>query len=51
MSGNNISILDMTAGADFQIGPLTTVTTAFCMPLTTQREFNGQFRLLLKRRF
>lgn len=51
MSGNPISILDMTVGADFQIGPLTTVTTAYCTPLTAQREFNGQFRLLLNRRF
>ena len=39
MSGNNISILDMTIGADFQFGPLTTVTAAYCTPLTSQREF------------
>jgi hypothetical protein len=51
MSGNTISILDMTVGADFQIGPLTTVTTAYCTPLTTEREFNGQFRLFINRRF
>jgi hypothetical protein len=51
MSGNSISILDMTIGADFQVGPLTTVTLAYCTPLTAQREFDGQFRLLLDRRF
>ena len=51
MSGNNISILDMTVGTDFQFGALTTVTAAYCTPLTAQREFDGQFRLLLNRRF
>jgi hypothetical protein len=51
MVGNNISILDMTFGADFQFGELTTVTAAYCTPLTDQREFDGQFRFLLNRRF
>jgi len=51
MAGNNISILDMTVGADFQFGPLTTVTAAYCTPLTAQREFDGQFRLMFNRRF
>ena len=51
LSGDTISILNMTIGADFRIGPLTDITTAYCMPLTTQREFNGQFRLLVNRRF
>ena len=50
-SGGNISILDMTLGADFQIGEMTTVTAAYCTPLTDQREFNNQFRLLINRRF
>jgi hypothetical protein len=47
----NISILDMTAGVDLQFGRLTTVTAAFCTPLSEQREFDGQFRVLLNRRF
>jgi hypothetical protein len=51
MSGNNISILDMTLGADFQVGELTTVTLAYCTPLSNQREFDNQFRFLLNRRF
>ncbi len=51
MSGGNISILDLTFGADFQIGELTTVTAAYCTPVTDQREFNNQFRFLLNRRF
>jgi hypothetical protein len=51
MSGNDISILDMTLGADFQIGELTTVTVAYCTPLSNQREFDNQFRFLLNRRF
>ena len=51
MSGGNISILDMTLGADFQFGALTTVTAAYCTPLTDQREFNNQFRFLVNRRF
>ncbi len=51
MSGDNISILDMTFGADFQFGPLTTVTAAYSTPLSSQREFDGQFRLMFNRRF
>ncbi len=51
MSGNNISILDTTRDVVFQLGRLTTVTTAFCMSLTPQRDFNNQFRFLPKRRF
>ena len=51
MSGDNISILDLTLGADFQIGEMTTVTAAYCTPVTDQREFNNQFRFLLNRRF
>src|SRR5262249_10198310 len=39
MSGGNISILDMTLGANFQIGDMTTVTAAWCTPVTDQREF------------
>jgi hypothetical protein len=51
MTGGNISILDMTVGADLQFGPLTTVTAAYCTPLTAQREFDGQLRLMFNRRF
>jgi hypothetical protein len=51
MVGNNISILDMTLGADFQIGDLTMFTLAWCTPLSDQREFDNQFRFLLNRRF
>lgn len=49
--GNSISILDLTIGADFQFGPLTTLTTAYATPLTSQREFDGQFRFMFNRRF
>jgi len=51
LTGDNISILDMTIGADFQFGPLTTVTAAYSTPLTSQREFDGQFRFMINRRF
>jgi hypothetical protein len=51
MSGGNISILDLTFGADFQIGELTTLTAAYCTPLSDQREFDNQFRFLFNRRF
>jgi hypothetical protein len=51
LAGNSISILDMTVGADFQFGKLTTLTTAYCTPLTAQREFDGQFRFMFNRRF
>ena len=51
MAGNNITIVDMTAGVDLQLGKLTTVTTAYCFPLTGQRDFDGQLRVLLNHRF
>jgi hypothetical protein len=48
-----ISVLDLTLGAHMELHRNTTLTVAYCTPLTSgqDRQFDGQFRLLLNRRF
>ena len=49
----SISVLDLTVGAHLDIRRNTTLTAAFCTPLTNgqDRQFDGQFRLFVNRRF
>ena len=47
----NISILDATAGVHMEVLGHTLLTLAYCTPITGQREFDGQFKLCLNRRF
>ncbi len=49
----SISVLDLTLGAHVELRRNTTLTVAYCTPLTggQDRQFDGQFRLLLNRRF
>jgi hypothetical protein len=49
----NVSFTDMTVGAHLEMYKLTTITAAFCTPLTPDRDrqFDSQFRLLFNRRF
>ncbi len=49
----NIDSLNLTIGAHFEMFNRTTITAGFSCPLTKgpDREFNGEFRLLVNRRF
>lgn len=48
-----ISVIDATFGAHLELRQNTTLTAAYCTPLTngTDRQFDGQFRCFLNRRF
>ena len=46
-----ISIVDLTLGAHAEVGSNATVTAGYCMPLTSQREFNQEFRTFINYRF
>jgi hypothetical protein len=50
---SNISFTDMTCGLHLELYKMTTVTCAYCFPLTSDgdRQFDSQFRLFLNRRF
>ena len=42
---SNISIVDLTAGFDTKLGKNAMLTTAYCVPVTTDRCFDGQLRV------
>lgn len=46
-----MSILDLTAGVRFELGRRTDLTMAYATPLTNDRQFDGEFRLLLNLNF
>lgn len=48
---NNITIIDLMVGLHAQLGEKTTLTTAYCVPATGDRQFEGEFRCFLNRRF
>jgi hypothetical protein len=48
---SKISIVDLTVGVHAELCCRTLVTFAYCAPATTDRQFDGQFRLLVNRRF
>ena len=50
-SQSTISIVDMTVGAHAEVGKHTTLTAGYCTPLTNQRQFDGEFRMLMNYRF
>ncbi|MEI8374588.1 MAG: hypothetical protein WCJ35_17320 [Planctomycetota bacterium] len=50
-SPSSISIVDMTVGAHAEVGKYTTLTAGYCTPLTNQRQFDGEFRMLMNYRF
>ena len=37
----------MTLGAHAELGKRTTLTAGYCLPLTSEREFDGEFRLFM----
>jgi hypothetical protein len=49
----NISFTDMTCGVHLELYKMTTVSCAYCFPLTSDgdRQFDSQFRLFVNRRF
>ncbi len=49
----NQSVFDITVGAHLEFYTRTTVTLAYCTPLNSDsdKQFDGQFRLLFNRRF
>jgi hypothetical protein len=49
----NASFTDMTIGAHVELYKMTTITAAYCTPLTPDmdRQFDSQFRLFVNRRF
>jgi hypothetical protein len=52
-SAENVSFTDITVGAHLELYKMTTVTAAFCTPLTSDRDrqFDSQFRVFVNRRF
>jgi hypothetical protein len=48
---DNLSILDLTVGCHVELHKNTTVTAGYCAPLTSEREFDGQFRCFVNYRF
>ncbi len=48
---DTISILDLTVGAHVELHKNTTLTAGYCVPLTSEREFDGEFRFFVNRRF
>ncbi len=48
---DTISVLDLTVGAHVELGKNTTLTAGYCTPLTSDREFDGQFRFFINRFF
>jgi hypothetical protein len=49
--GSQFTIVDLTVGAHVVLRQSTFLTAAFCTPVTSQRQFDGECRLLLDRRF
>jgi hypothetical protein len=49
--GSAFTIIDLTVGAHVVLRESTTMTLAYCTPLTAQRQFDGEFQVLLDRRF
>jgi hypothetical protein len=47
----SLSVLDLTAGAHIALFRNTTLTAAYSTPLTQERQFDGQLRILLNRYF
>ncbi len=45
------SNLNLTVGAEVELRKNTTLTAGYCTPLTSAREFDGQFRFFVSRRF
>jgi hypothetical protein len=50
-AADNISILDLTVGANVELRRNTTVTAGYCTPLTSDRAFDGQLRCFVNYRF
>ena len=48
---NNITIVDMTVGLHAELCGKTTMTAAYCLPVTGDRQFDGQFMFYVNRRF
>jgi hypothetical protein len=48
---NNISIVDLMVGLHVELCGKTTLTAAYCTPATGDRQFDGEFRCFLNRRF
>ena len=48
---DTFSDLNLTVGGEVELRKNTTLTAGYCMPLTSQREFDGQFRFMLDYRF
>jgi hypothetical protein len=47
----NVTLLDFTVGAHVELYSLTTLTFAYCTPLSSDKQFDGQFRVMFNRRF
>lgn len=52
-TAQNVSFIDMTVGAHVELYKMTTITAAYCTPLTSDqdKQFDSQFRLFVNRRF
>jgi hypothetical protein len=50
---SNIGNTNLVVGTNFQIGPLSSLSTAYCVPVEggTDKQFAGEFRVLFNRRF
>jgi hypothetical protein len=48
---NNITIVDLMVGVHAELCGKTTITAGYCVPATPDREFDGEFRFFLNRRF
>ena len=48
---HTLSIVDLTVGLHVELCRKTTLTAGYCTPATGDRQFDGQFRLFVNRRF
>ena len=48
---NNITIVDLMVGVHAELCGKTNVSCAYCVPATGDRQFEGEFRCFLNRRF
>jgi hypothetical protein len=48
---NNITIVDLTVGLHAELCGKTTMTAGYCLPVTGDRQFDGQFLFYVNRRF
>lgn len=47
----NVTLVNLTVGADIELYSLTNLTIGYCTPITSDRQFDGQLRMMVNRRF